>query len=246
MNILMLLAGESKDMEYKGYNFSKNVVEVEGKPLIEHVYNNFHSVENKNVIYVIKKSDVDKSHIDSVIKLMDSNAKIVVAEGVTEGALCSALLSINHINNDEELIIVNGDQIIDVDFENVVNHFRENNYDGGTIIFESIHPRWSYVKLDEDKCVIEAAEKRPISRYATAGFYYFRKGREFVDNAMETIRKDCSVNGKYFVCPVFNQMVLENKKIGTYSINRKKYYPLFTEQEIKEYEAKVQRNSMEE
>ena len=53
--------------------------------------------------------------------------------------------------------------------------------DGGVIVFDSVHPRWSFVRVDKAGFVIETAEKRPISRLATAGFYYFRRGADFVD-----------------------------------------------------------------
>ena len=35
--------------------------------------------------------------------------------------------------------------------------------DAGVITFESVHPRWSYVRLDSENRVTETAEKRPIS-----------------------------------------------------------------------------------
>jgi len=53
--------------------------------------------------------------------------------------------------------------------------FRRQELDAGTIVFDSVHPRWSFVKTNEKGLVIEAAEKRPPSRNATAGFYHFNK-----------------------------------------------------------------------
>lgn len=34
-----------------------------------------------------------------------------------------------------------------ISIENVIQYFRDNNADCGVVCFESIHPRWSYVKI---------------------------------------------------------------------------------------------------
>ncbi len=45
------------------------------------------------------------------------------------------------------------------------------------VTFESLHPRWSFVRRGGNGLVSEAAEKRVISRDAIAGFYYYRTGK---------------------------------------------------------------------
>jgi hypothetical protein len=104
------------------------------------------------------------------------------------------------------------------------------------VVFDSVHPRWSFVKTDGDDMVIEAAEKRPISRNATAGVYYFRKGRFFVEAAKAMIKRDASVNGGYFVCPSLNEMVLAQMRVGVERIRREQYISLATPQSVEDYE----------
>ena len=78
-------------------------------------------------------------------------------------------------------MIVNGDQLLrNVNLAETVSHFNKDNLDGGIVVFQDIHPRWSFVKCDKEGYVIEAAEKRPISNLATAGVYYFKRGSDFV------------------------------------------------------------------
>jgi dTDP-glucose pyrophosphorylase len=84
--------------------------------------------------------------------------------------------------------------------------------------------------------VIEAAEKRPISRYATAGVYYFRQGKAFVQAAMEMIKKDAHTNGIFYVCPTFNELILEQAKIGVYKISRDSYFSIATPEGVQVYE----------
>ena len=108
--------------------------------------------------------------------------------------------------------------------------------DAGVITFESVHPRWSYVRLNENNLISETAEKRPISKNAIAGFYYFKYGKDFINSAFKMVKKDANVNGFYFVSPTLNEMVLENKTINIFQIQNAKYHTFYTPQKITEYE----------
>ena len=83
---------------------------------------------------------------------------------------------------------------------------------------------------------MEAAEKRPISRNAIAGFYYFRRGRDFVEAAMSSIYKDSNVGGQYFIAPTLNEMILIQKKIVSFTIESQNYYPLLSQKKIDQCE----------
>ncbi|WP_230370262.1 hypothetical protein [Paludibacterium denitrificans] len=92
--------------------------------------------------------------------------------------------------------------------------------------------------------VIETAEKRPISRNAIAGLYYFRHGSDFIESTKRMIQKDSHVNGNFFIAPTLNEMILDGKKIRSTPIKVNKYHTLYTPQKIKEYEAHLERKGM--
>jgi len=125
---------------------------------------------------------------------------------------------------------------LDYDESELVKFFVENDADAGVFIFNSLHPRWSFVRTDEDGLVVEAAEKKPISNQATAGFYYYKKTFEYIKSAKRMILKGSDVNDLYYICPVFNEMILEQKKILTYSIDSKKYHSFMSPEKVKEFE----------
>ena len=82
----------------------------------------------------------------------------------------------------------------------------------GIVTFKSTHPKWSFAKLNNDGLVTEVAEKNPISDTATVGFYYWKKGSDFVKYAEEMINENIRVNNEFYVCPVFNQAIKDSKK----------------------------------
>ena len=55
----------------------------------------------------------------------------------------------------ESLVICNGDQMIKSDLNSILGEFSEKNLDAGTIVFNSVHPRWSYVRCSDEGLVIE-------------------------------------------------------------------------------------------
>ncbi len=245
MTVVIPMAGPAEEFREHGYIYCKSLIEVGGKPLVQHVWENLRSLSARKLVAVIRKEDDQRHHLGDVIRLLEPSAIVIRATGNTAGAACTALLAAEHIAPDEELVITNADQLIQVDFAKVLSDFRDRRLDGGTLVFDSVHPRWSFVQVDENGLVIQAAEKRPISRLATAGWYYFRKGSDFVNSAFEMIRKDAQVNGQFYVCPVFNEMILRHLRIGIHRIDRESYLSLATPQNVEEYEQRLGRGKVQ-
>ena len=236
INILIPLAGSNKFFNESDYPYPKPLIEINNKTMIEHVIENFNNIkEDKQFIFIISNEDCKKYHLDNVLNLLTNNTcKIVKIDYLTKGAACSAMMAIEYINNDTPLIIANADQLFDNNLEGIISNFK--NVDGGVITFNSIHPRWSYVKVDENDYVVETAEKRPLSKHAIAGFFYFKLGKDFIRSAMNMIKKDAKVNELYYISPTLNEMVLENKKIKITKINNDMYHTFYTPKKIEEYE----------
>ncbi len=234
MNILIPIAGINTGNDDNQY--IKGLYEIEKKIVIQHVYESLSKIPDSNFIFVLRKEDVKRFHLDDTIRLLDSNIKIIISEGSTQGSACSCLLAVEYIDSDEPLLISGADQLITRNWSEVISEFKERNYDGEVICFDSVHPKWSYVKLDDNGFVVEAAEKRPISRYATTGQYYYKKGSDFVTAAKDMILKGASVDDKYYVCPAFNELVLKQKKIGHVKINNSEYFSLKDQRGMNEYE----------
>lgn len=239
MNILFLLAGDSKPFEEHGYQYPKYLIEIEGKPLIQHVIEHVKISRAFRHIFVIRKEEAVRFHFESVLNLLSPEADVILSEGLTHGAACTALLAVELIDNEEPLLIVNGDQVVETSLDDVLSSFEAKCLDGGIVVFDSVHPRWSYVRLDENDRVIEAAEKRPISRNATAGIYYFAKGRDFVSAAKGMIRKDAHVGDAFYVCPTYNEMLLNQKHVSVCRIPRENYHSLTSPQGVQAYEEKI-------
>lgn len=239
MIVLMPMAGGDEAFQERGYAYPKPLIEIQGKSLLEHAWQGLKSLPVKQHVFVIRKEDARSSYLQDVLALLSPESAVVQADGPTAGAACTALLAIEHIRRDHELLIVNGDQVFNCDLSVAIQDFHDRNLDAGTIAFDSVHPRWSFVRVNAEGLVSEAAEKRPISRFATAGFYWFRRGGDFVDAAFAMIRKNAHVGGRFYVCPTFNELILKNARIGVHKIPREDYVSLATPQNVEEYEQRL-------
>jgi len=240
MNILILAAG-SVNFNADDCHYPLCLTELNGIPLIERLINSCRTVGDAEYTVALREQDIRRCHLDNVIKLLVPDSHIISITDITQGAACTALLAVRYINNDEELLILNGNELLEVDFSLVINHFRMHQLDAGTVVFPSIHPRYSYVRVNHDELVIEAAEKNPISRHATAGFYWFRHGKDFVRAAQNMIRKNESLNDAFYICPSFNELILEQARIGVYPVMGHQYHPLKTERHVIQYETAIEK-----
>ena len=210
LNVLIPMAGSGQRFKDQGYAFPKPLIEVHGKPMIQWVLESINI--DANYIFIVQKEHVTQFNLSSVLKILKPDCKIIEIEKVTEGAACTTLLANKEINNSNPLIITNSDQFYQWNASKCMYNFTSKKVDGGMLTFNSYHPKWSYAKVDQDNYLMEVAEKKVISNNATVGFYYWRKGSDYVKYAEQMIKKNIRVNNEFYVCPVFNEALEDKKK----------------------------------
>lgn len=214
LNILIPMAGAGSRFQQAGYTFPKPLIEVNNQPMIELVVKNINI--NANYIFIVQKEHRTKYNLDTLLNLIVPKCTIIDIDYITEGAACTALLAKEFINNSNPLFFANSDQYVEWDSNEFMYKMNETQVDGGIVTFHSTHPKWSFIKTDVNGFVTEVAEKKPISSDATVGFYYWKHGSDFVKYAEKMITENKKINNEFYICPVYNEAILDNKKIITY------------------------------
>jgi dTDP-glucose pyrophosphorylase len=199
--------------------------------MIELVVNNL-NIEAK-YIFIVQKDHFEKYQLKYLLNLIAPDCEIIQVDGVTEGAACTTLLARNFIDNDQPLVIANSDQYVEWNSNECLYAFSADDIDGGILTFESHHPKWSYAKVGDNGFVSEVAEKKVISSDATVGIYYWKRGSDYVKYADQMIEKNVRVNNEFYVCPVFNQAIEDNKKIRIKQIE--KMWGIGTPEDLKRF-----------
>ncbi|MGE0528720.1 MAG: glycosyltransferase family 2 protein [Bdellovibrionales bacterium] len=220
------------------YFYPKPLIEVRGVPIIQHVIEGLKTLPSpRKFIFILNRNDDARFHLQDTLRLVAGpQSEVVLLEGQSQGAVCSILMAVSHLRayGSDPLVVANGDQVLHVELSQVVDDFKRRHLDAGVITFDSVHPRWSYVRLNSEGLIVEAAEKRPLSRHAVAGFYYFAEADQFTQMAMKSIEKGAAVNGQYYVAPVLNEYVLEDRRVGHYQIDNSRLRTFYSIQRIEE------------
>lgn len=234
--IVVPLAGSGSSFAKAGYSFPKPLIDIGGKPMIQVVLENLRPRAQHKFIFICHRDQVEKYSLQDIFKKsVGSNFEMIQLMSTPQGAACTVLTAIEHINNDSELIIANADQVINKRLDDFIEYSRAAKSDGVIMTFESVHPRWSYVRLNKSEEVIETAEKKVISNNATVGIYYFTKGKLFVDAAFAMLEKDIKINNEFYVCPVYNELILSGKTIRNWHIQSSQMHGLGTPEELNQY-----------
>lgn len=232
----ILIPSMGKSLFFADSYFPKPMIEINGKTMLEHIIEDYKSIEDKRFIFVFSEEDCRRFHLDDSTRILtNNNVDILMLKNETQGALCTCLMAVEYIQDADPLIIANCDQVISEDYSKIIDSFEASGDDAGVIVFDSIHPRWSYIKADGDE-VVETAEKRPLSKNAIAGFYYFKKGNDFVESAKQVIRKDNRLEGRFYISAAMNEMILYGKKVGYYRISKNDYHSFYSPEKVREFE----------
>lgn len=230
----LVLAGGPPDPGADGY--PALLAELGGVTLLERILANLALLGVRQVVFAVRESDVRRFALDAVIAQASPVALCARVPDGTAGAACTALFAMAGMPAEEELLVLNANEEIDADFAGIVAEFRGRALDAGLVAFPSLHPRYAYVRLDEEELVVEAAEKRPISRHAITGLAWWRRAGDLLAALQAMIRKDAHVGGTFYISPAFNELVLQGGRIGICRIAAAQYRPLKSARQLARYE----------
>lgn len=240
LKIIVPMSGEGRLFAERGYTFPKPLIEIAGRSMIEYIIQNVRPAEPHQFIFICKSDHLQQFALAEVLEQLAPGSAVVSVRNRTAGALCSVLLAKEHLLDETELLVVNGDQFVDAAMDAFVADARKRNLDGSILTFPATHPKWSYARL-EGEFVTRVAEKRPISKNATVGWYYFRSTSAFLAAAETMILKNATVSGEFYVCPAYNELILRGLKIGVFPIERNQFHSLGNPEDVEVFAAEKAR-----
>ena len=245
LTIVVPLGGHGRKFEERGFTFPKPLVEIQDKPMIECVVESLAPRLEHRFVFVCRGEHLQKYALAEVLELVAPGSRVVPMRGDTAGALCTVLLASEWIEPEQEMLVANGDQILGFPLDHFILRARQRGVDGSLLTFTSTHPKWSYALADEQGYVRRVAEKKPISRHATVGLYYFRRGRDFLSAATRMLLKGARTGGEFFLSPVYNELILEGLSVDHYGIRNSLVTSLATPEDVEKYLARLAREERE-
>lgn len=223
------MSGMGKRFVNAGYTSPKPLIEVDGKPIIEHVVNLFPGV--KKVSFICNTKHVEETNVVSILKKICPESHIHVVEYDKIHGPVESILSIEDlILDDEEILISYCDYGTKWNFNAFLNFINENKLDGAIPCYIGFHPHMlgsdNYAYCQEEDLILQKIqEKKPftdnkMNEYASNGTYYFKSGKLFKQNAYKLIKSGQKINNEFYCSMIYNFMVEDNKKIGIFEIEK--------------------------
>jgi HAD superfamily hydrolase (TIGR01509 family) len=229
-NILIPMAGSGSRFFNAGYQDPKPLIDVNGRPMIQRVIENI--AIPGNYIFIVQAEHYKKYSLEVALTKIVPGCRIIQVDGVTDGAARTALLAKQYINNQRPLVIANSDQLLDWDSSEFISQLLELGSDGNMALFLANEDKWSYAKI-KNNSIIEVAEKVVISNNASTGIYGWARGSDYVKYAEQMINKNIRVNNEFYICPVYNEAIKDNKRILPIFVN--KMHGLGTPEDLKKF-----------
>ena len=243
MQSVILAAGNTFTNDSDG-KYPVSMMEFNGKPLVQWIIEDLLTLPDNKIVIVVKQDEIDKYHIDRTLKLIDPNITVIGVQSDLGGAACSALIGLQSLNQDDEVVLINGNEKLTENHLSLMSQIYTKQTEVAIVSFDSIHPRYSYARIDRNANVIEISEKDPISRNALVGFFWFSKV-EIIKNAiMKMILKDASLNGIFYLSPAINEIILDGIDVTMIKIDNSKYHPMKSEWQLSEYAKQIERNKL--
>lgn len=236
LNIVLPMAGRGS--RFAAYPQPKPLIPIHGLPMIALAIASMRpTLVTHRFVFLALREHLENAAVADVLRQAAPGCEIVSIDTVTQGAACTVLLAKRFIDNDEPLMIANCDQYVDVDMDRYLSHMTHRQADGLIMTFPAAHPKWSYAKLDTHGHVTQVVEKQVVSQEATVGIYNFRRGSDFVRAAETMIGKEFRVNGEFYVAPVYNELIANERKVVVFNIGEGHMYGLGEPADLEHFRA---------
>lgn len=226
MKIVIPMSGIGKRFLEAGYKEPKPLIEVDGKPIVEHIVNLFPG--EKDFIFICNSEHLKQTNIKEILTRIAPCSKIVEIPPHKKGPVYAVSYVFDMIGDDEEVIVNYCDFSKYWDYHDFLTHTRDRDAGGAIPSYKGFHPHMlgttNYAFIRDDKqWMLEIREKQPFTdnrmqEYASDGTYYFKKGSYVKKYFKQLMDEDINVNGEYYVSMIYNLMKRDNLNISIYEI----------------------------
>ncbi len=241
MKIIIPMTGIGKRFIDAGYTTPKPLIEVDGKPIIEHVVSLFPN--EKDIIFICNTKHLKETNLREVLMRIAPTGKIVEIPPHKKGPVYAVYQLKDMIDDNEEVIVNYCDFGTYWDYNDFLKHTRNRDADGAIPAYKGFHPHmlgkinYAFMR-DEKQWMLEIREKQPftenrMNEYASNGTYYFKKGSYVKKYFKQLMDEDLNLKGEYYVSMVYNLLIRDGLKVSIYEIQHMQQWG--TPGELEEY-----------
>ena len=229
MKVLILAAGYAVRLQPLTLNAPKPLLEIGGKKIIDRILDKVAFVKGVDAVYIITNHKFSQN-FQNWLKSSKQRKKISLIDDGTSandgrlGAIRDMELAIKEKSISDDLLVIAGDNLFDLDIGQFLNFSKEHD-DGISIALHDVGSieeakRFGVVGIDKDNKVVEFEEKpeNPKSTLISTGIYYFPK-----DKVAELKDYVASKDAKLDTPGYYIKWLSANDKVYGFSFSEKWY-----------------------
>lgn len=229
IQLVIPMSGKGYRFLNAGYKDPKPLIEVDGMPMIEHVVKMFPGVTD--ILFICREEHIRETNMKNILKRIAPECKIkILNEEKLLGPVDTVCKVLDEISDTKEVIFSYCDYGTVWNFEKFLKDVKDKNLDGSVVCYTGFHPHmlgtdnYAFVKK-ENNLVAKIQEKKPftddkMSEEASNGTYYFKSGKIAKKYFKKLIDSGETVNGEFYISMVYNHLINDNLKVGTFLIEK--------------------------
>lgn len=212
MTVLITMAGLGSRFKERGYLPPKFRIIARGRTLMDWSLLSLQSFFAERFIFACLETEAEDWIGSTAAALGIADIVVAKRSGVSRGQAETAFDALVHADPDEPLWIYNIDTCVRA------GAMRPQDLGaavGCIPVFHCNEPNMSFVRYGTGNDVIEVAEKRPISSWATVGLYGFCSARCFAyhyEDAYECGRVQL-MQGERYVAPIYELLLIHGERV---------------------------------
>jgi NDP-sugar pyrophosphorylase family protein len=241
--IVIPMAGAGDRFARAGYAAPKPLIEVDGRPLIEHVVGQFPG--ESGFVFICAQPHLLETPLRAVLEALCPHAVILGIPPHKLGPVHSVLAAAGHIRDDEPVIVNYCDFGWVWDYADFKRCLAERDPAGCITAYRGFHPHslgpnlYAYLR-ERDGYLVEIREKGcftgdRMQEYGSAGTYYFRSGRLLKDTFSRAVERGLQTNGEFYASSPYNLLVEAGLPVLIYELER--FLQWGTPEDLEEYQA---------
>jgi len=229
MQIIIPMSGQGKRFLESGYETPKPLIEVDGRPMIQHVVDLF--PDSDNISFICNDEHLERTPMKKILKRIVPRAKIYeVRKGSARGPVDAVMSMESYIDDKKEVIVSYCDYGTKWDYHKFLRETRKAGASGAIACYRGFHPHmlgsdhYAYVK-NVDKKALRVSEKKPFTsnkmgEYASNGTYYFKTGAIMKKYFNQLLESGETIKDEYYVSMTYNAMIEDGMKVTIFEIEK--------------------------
>ncbi len=213
MQAIIPVAGFGSRLKPHTYSIPKVLLNVGGKPILAHILDKLLEEKIKKATFVI--GHLGEMIREYVLKEYPAIESEFVEQESMEG-LGHAIYTAVPTFNDDEIFIILGDTIFDVNLKEVFK-----NRKSALGVKEVGDPRRFGVAIVDNGYIKKLVEKPqiPVSNLALVGLYYIANSESLVKSLQTLVEKDVRTKGELQLTDALQMMIESGERIATFPVD---------------------------